>query len=131
MFTAYMSDVGPVIAATLSSLGRIRCNARNSGILSWVATGVRMQGELLLERAEARSTPASLRARFRKQARCPPIPSEAAGTLAELPASMTEWFQGTCTRALDMQSLPNMQQCGERPVPDAPAAINMECFARL
>ena len=29
---------------------------------------VRVQGELLQERAEARSTPASLRARFRKQA---------------------------------------------------------------
>ena len=48
-----------------------------------------MQGELLQERAEARSTPASLRARFRKQARCLSVLSQTAGTLVEWPACMT------------------------------------------
>lgn len=50
--------------------------------------GVRMQGELLLERAEARSTPASLRARFRKQARSFPEPTKTADPPVGLPSTI-------------------------------------------
>jgi hypothetical protein len=70
------------------------------------------QGELLLERAEARSTPGSLRARFRKQARSGRLPTAMRGRLAVV--SMHIYLDRDRVQHLPPQSASSCPACATR-----------------